>query len=110
MKTHLTFTIKVFYVCVSYIRFIYFITIIKEISKLRFELIIQDLDIVTKRLEKIELEIKKAPKTKVQKEGEIKLLELLRKRLEEEKFPSAESLNLDEHQKILTRPNKNYLK
>ena len=76
--------------------------IIKEISKLRFELIIQDLDIVTKRLEKLEMEIKRAPKTKVQKEGEIKLLETLRKSLEEEKFPSYQTLNLDEHQKILT--------
>lgn len=67
--------------------------IIKEIEKVRFEIIIGDLDIATKRVEKIEQELKRAPKQKMEKEAEINLLNKVKIPLEEEKFPIIEDEN-----------------
>ncbi|HPZ08191.1 MAG TPA: DUF933 domain-containing protein [Candidatus Eremiobacteraeota bacterium] len=80
--------------------------ILKELATLRFELIINDLDVITKRLEKIEIELKKFPKMKPERESEIKLLNGIKTYLEEEKFPSL--MDLDDNSKKLLKNNYNF--
>jgi len=96
-----TKTLDVQILCIGGYRCISPEDITGEISQLRFEFIINDLDIITKRLEKVEKELKKFPALRKEKEDDIKVLEKLRSFLEEEKFPPREAF--DEKEKKLLR-------
>jgi ribosome-binding ATPase len=61
----------------------------KELEKLRFELIINDLDFITKRKEKLEREIRIAVKDRALKQKEMELVERLLPVLEREESPQG---------------------
>ena len=74
--------------------------IIDEISQIRFEFIINDLDIITKRLEKIEKELKKFPALRKEREIDIKVLETIKSFLDEENFPFSVEFSEKEKEQL----------
>lgn len=78
--------------------------IIDEFKQLRFELIMSDLDFVTKRIERLEKEIKKIAKNRAVKEKEMNFMQKLQQILEGEKM--LQGLEFDDAEKeIITNAN-----
>lgn len=63
--------------------------IINELARIRFELILMDLEIISGRIENIEKEMKRFPKFKEQKKTELEILNKFAKCLEEERLLSS---------------------
>ena len=78
--------------------------VIDEFKQLRFELIMSDLDFVTKRMERLESEIKKIAKNRAQKEKELNLMKKLQPILESEKMLKGMDFD-DIETEILTNAN-----
>lgn len=74
---------------------------VRDIDRINTELILIDLDIIERRLGKIELGLKRLPKTEqTEKEKEINLLQQMKTTLEEGKFINQLSLSEEEQKSI----------
>ncbi|MFB3897311.1 MAG: redox-regulated ATPase YchF [bacterium] len=74
---------------------------VRDIDRINTELILIDLDIIERRLGKIELGLKKLPKAEqTEKEKEIKILQQMKLTLEEGKFINQLALNEEEEKTI----------
>lgn len=60
--------------------------VLKEAMKIRFEIVVNDFDFVTKRMERLEKEMKSSAKFRNEKEAEMALLRRMIPLLEEERF------------------------